>query len=303
MVASNQMIPLIYINGHYSYINEQLLKKLRAGDLPANLNVIAIGVLLCVMWQLSGVDAFGIIAQWNAPTTHTRGGPPPVSPTAALTSSANVPGQGRRSTALQAYGPSHTQASTFTNTDGSVNLDLGYREVLRRARFSPDFKCSFERFIELASEDGETTTDTLRAAISALQLEADGVVSNVRRDPVAEVNGVKAFDYLADGPNGETHLEIKGPVGSEIRKAAGLGPSIPKQGKKIGFKIKNQLNYWFNPNTDKSGVTQPESRNKVLVANDLFDIPNSEKSQMESSINFGLKGEHPVLFINNIMNR
>lgn len=184
-----------------------------------------------------------------------------------------------------------------------MNLDLGYREVLRRARFSTDFECSFDRFIELASEDGEITTDTMRAAISALQLEVDGVVSNVRRDPVAEANRVKAFDFLADGPNGETHLEIKGPVGSEIRKSAGLGPSIPKQGKKIGFKIKNQLNYWFNPNTDKSGVTQPESRNKVLVVNDLFDVPSAEKAQMESSINSGLKGEHPILFINNQMNR
>ena len=303
LIATNEMIPFIYINGHYSYINEQLLKKLRSGDLAANLTVVAIGVVVFVMCQLSGVDAFGIIAQWNAPTPNTGGGPPPVSPTAELSSSANLPGQGRRSTALQAYAPSHTQASTFTNNDGSVNLEMGYREVLQRARFSPDFECSFDRFIELASEAGQTNPDTMRAAISALQLEADGVVSNVRRDPVAEANGVKAFDFLADGSNGETHLEIKGPVGSEIRKSAGLGPSITKQGKKIGFKIKNQLNYWFNPNTDNPGVTQPESRDKVLVANDLFDVPIAEKSQMESSINFGLKGEHTVLFINNIMNR
>ena len=300
---NNHMIPLIYINGHYSYINEQLLKKLRAGDLTSNLSVIVIGVAVYLMFQLSGVDAFGIIAQWNAPTPNIGGGPPPVSPTAELSSSTNLPGQGRRSTALQAYGPSHTQASTFTNTDGSVNLDLGYREVLRRAGFSTDFECSFDRFIELASEDGKITTDTMRAAISALQLEADGVVSNVRRDPVAEANRVKAFDFIADGLNGETHLEIKGPVGSEIRKSAGLGPSIPKQGKKIGFKIRNQLNYWFNPNTDKSGVTQPEGRNKVLVVIDLFDVPSAEKAQIESSINLGLKGEHPILFINNQMNR
>ena len=152
---NNHMIPLIYINGHYSYINEQLLKKLRAGDLTSNLSVVVIGVAVYLMFQLSGVDAFGIIAQWNAPTPNIGGGPPPVSPTAELSSSANLPGQGRRSTALEAYGPSHTQASTFTNTAESVNLDLGYREVLRRARFPTDFKCSFDRFIELASEDEE----------------------------------------------------------------------------------------------------------------------------------------------------
>ena len=142
----------------------------------------------------------------------------------------------------------------------------------------------------------------MRAAISALQLEADIVVSNVRRDPVVEANQVKAFDFLADGPNGETYLEIKGPVDLEIWKSAGLGPSIPKQGKKIGCKISNQLNYWFDPNTNKSGVTQPESHNKVLEVNNLFDVPSAEKSQMESSINFGLKGEHPILFMNNIIN-
>ena len=61
--------------------------------------------------------------------------------------------------------------------------------------------------------------------------------SNVQQDQVAQANRIKAFDFFANGPNGEIHLKIKGPVGSEIRKAAGLGPSIPKQGKKVGFKI------------------------------------------------------------------
>ena len=67
---NNHMIPLIYINGHYSYINEQLLKKLRAGDLSTNLTIVAIGVVIYVMCQLSGVDAFAIfdqIGKWNAP--------------------------------------------------------------------------------------------------------------------------------------------------------------------------------------------------------------------------------------------
>lgn len=181
---------------------------------------------------------------------------------------------------------------------------MGYQEVLRRARFSENFNCSFDRFVELASEAGEITTDSMRAAISRLQLEADGIVSNVRRDPLAEANGVKSFDYLANGPNGETHLEIKGPVGSEIKKAAGLAPSVTKQEKKLGFKIRNQLSYWFNPeNTQRPKVTLPENRSKVLVVNDLFDVPISEKQQMESSIKVGLKGAHPILFINNRINR
>nr|QUS63752.1 hypothetical protein [Haslea silbo]QUS63953.1 hypothetical protein [Haslea silbo] len=77
MMNNNKMIPLIYINGHYSYINEQLLKKLRAGYLSANLTVIAIGVVIYVMCELLGVDAFGIIAQWNAPQVRPGFGPAP----------------------------------------------------------------------------------------------------------------------------------------------------------------------------------------------------------------------------------
>ena len=71
MLSTNKMIPLIYINGRYSYINDQLLKKLRSGDLSANLTVIAVDVVIYVMCQLSGVDAFAILRElgkFNAPT-------------------------------------------------------------------------------------------------------------------------------------------------------------------------------------------------------------------------------------------
>ena len=57
---NNHMIPLIYLNGDYSWISEQLLKKLRAGDLSANLTIVTIGIVIYVMCQLSGVDAFAI---------------------------------------------------------------------------------------------------------------------------------------------------------------------------------------------------------------------------------------------------
>ena len=72
MMANNNrnMIPLIYINGQSLYINEQLLKKLRAGDLSGNLTLIAIGVVVCVMFQLVGVEAFQIITSWNVPQPH-----------------------------------------------------------------------------------------------------------------------------------------------------------------------------------------------------------------------------------------
>ena len=84
MMANNRMIPLIYINGHYSYINEQLLKKLRAGDLTANITVIAIGVVVYIMFQLSGVGAFQIIANWNAPQPSPTFGPGPSSSSTQL---------------------------------------------------------------------------------------------------------------------------------------------------------------------------------------------------------------------------
>jgi len=302
-MPNKEMIPLIYLNAQNVYINEKVLKRLRAGGFEETLVLMAIGLVVFLTFQLSGADAFAVFDQFgkfNAPTT---GGPRYDGITSAY-STGIAPHMRMRSTALQAYGPSHTQASTFNNPDGSMNLDKAYREVLRRARFSENFTCSFDRFVDLASEGEEPTNDSVRTAISALQLEADGIVSNVRRDPSAIRNGVKSFDCLADGPNGETHLEIKGPVGSEIRKAAGLGPSIPKQGKKIGYKIKNQINYWLNPeNTNRSKVTLPEDKSKILVVTDLFDVPVSEKEQMRSSIEVSLNNAHPILFINHRVNR
>ena len=71
MLSTNRMIPLIYLNGHYCYINDHLLKKLRAGDLSGTLTVVTIGVVVYLMCQLSGVDAFVILRELgklNAPT-------------------------------------------------------------------------------------------------------------------------------------------------------------------------------------------------------------------------------------------
>lgn len=306
---NNNMIPLIYINGHYSYINEQLLKKLRAGDLTSNLAVVVIGVAVYLMFQLSGVDAFGIIAQWNAPTPNIGGGPPPVSPTAELSSSANLPGQGRRSTSLQAYGPSHTQASTFTNTDGSVNLDLGYREVLRRARFSPDFECSFERFKELATECGEIKKSGVREAITILQGEMEGHYKNARR--VNYGPNVKGLDFAVDGLGkfeNITHAEAKNAVGSDIEIADGFAGNIWKQGKKIGKKSVWQKKFWSDtsrvsevPNLNPDAYL-PKSVNNTLTVVDCYDVPNSEKQTMNNAINFGAKNDTNLIILNNRTN-
>ena len=87
----NHMIPLIYLNGHYSYINEKLLKKLRAGDLSANLTIVVIGVVTYVICNLSGADAFAIFNQlgkWNAPQPNPEFG---ITPTPTCTQISAIP--------------------------------------------------------------------------------------------------------------------------------------------------------------------------------------------------------------------
>ena len=80
MMANNHsthMIPLIYLNGHYSYINEQALKKLRAGGINSNLTLVVISVAVYLMCQLSGLDAFQILVNWNTPQLRPGFGPAP----------------------------------------------------------------------------------------------------------------------------------------------------------------------------------------------------------------------------------
>lgn len=92
MLSTNRMIPLIYLNGHYCYINDHLLKKLRAGDLSGTLTLVTIGVVVYLMCQLSGVDAFVILRElgkFNAPTVDPGFG---LNPTYAQPSSCTVPG-------------------------------------------------------------------------------------------------------------------------------------------------------------------------------------------------------------------
>ena len=92
MLSTNRMIPLIYLNGHYCYINDHILKKLRAGDLSGTLTVVTIGVVVYLMCQLSGVDAFVILRElgkFNAPTVDPGFG---LNPTYAQSSSCTVPG-------------------------------------------------------------------------------------------------------------------------------------------------------------------------------------------------------------------
>ena len=73
LLPTKEMIPLIYLNAKTVYVNETILRKLRAGDMTSNLTVIAIGIVVFAMCQLIGVDAFTPMftqfQNWNAPQT------------------------------------------------------------------------------------------------------------------------------------------------------------------------------------------------------------------------------------------
>lgn len=55
------MMPLISLNAQHVYVNEKILKRLRAGDLSSNLVLIAIGGVVYLTLLGAGVDAFAIL--------------------------------------------------------------------------------------------------------------------------------------------------------------------------------------------------------------------------------------------------
>ena len=71
LMPNKEMIPLIYLNAKNVYINERVLKRLRAGGFEETLVLMAIGVIVFLTFQLSGTDGFAILEQFgklNAPT-------------------------------------------------------------------------------------------------------------------------------------------------------------------------------------------------------------------------------------------
>ena len=258
-------------------LNDAILQ-LRGGDWGP---LIEIALFLAYLKWLHKIGAFGN-QNPNPHPTPTMASNPTDDNTQGFVSQ-NKPYYRALSPEIEETGPKQIQASSFVKRDGSVDLRAAYKEVLRRARFNPRFKfqCPFERFVDLATEAGEVTTVSVRATISALQMESDGIVSNVRRDPFAVLTGRKGLNFLCDGPRGETHLEIKGPVGSEIRRASVNRPSITRQGRSIGSALISQLDYWFAQDPDTAKVTIPAKREDVFVGIDLFDVlPNVEKGLM-----------------------
>lgn len=310
-IPARETVPLMFLY-QTNHINEEFLKKLRniRGGNNILVDIFWMSLLLYAITQYPE-QAAGFIQQlgrFNAPgLVDNQPGyfnRPSCSSTVIQSQS-----DSDNSIQWQWQGTICSQTESFRKVDGTLDIDQGYQEVLRRGRDSEDFECSRERFVELCTENEQITTKGIQEAITALQLEADGIVSNVRRDPVAAQNGIFGLDFLIDGPNGETHLEVKGPVDSTIKLAENQRPSIRKQARSIGRKIHYQLNKWIQ--TDQK-VTKPASADKVLIVVDLFNVSVGEKHQMQTGIQAeaqkaAVTRETPtvmnLIFINNIINR
>ena len=313
-ILPREKVALLMFLDPKTRINEKLLKKLtkiRCGD-NRLVDLLWLSLFLYAM-TLYPDQAAGLLKQlgrFNAPGFGNN--PPSYLHTQSCRSNVNK-SQFDSDNSIpwpwQWQGRICSQTESFRKSDGTLDMDQGYEEVLRRARYSENFECSRDRFIALCTENGKISAKQIQEAITALQLEADGIVSNVRRDPVAAENGILGLDFLIDGPNGETHLEIKGPVDSRIKLAANQTHSIKKQARSIGRKIHYQLNEWVK--TDRQ-VTKPESAAKVLTVVDLFNVSVDEKHQMQTSIQAAAEKaavtrQAPTVinikYINNVINR
>lgn len=205
MMANNRMIPLIYINGHYSYINEQLLKKLRAGDLAANLTVIAIGVVVYIMFQLSGVEAFQIIANWNAPQPSPTFGPGPSSSSTQLSV---IPTKAQEFNDMSLiFNEPKTKFSFVMTRDEALKLIEetypGQLEITDNKRFS-DWQAA--KKIYHASDFGINPEDYGMTKYNIMRLNRIGLTKYVREGhPLPPIKLVK--DYQMAVKNMYDHAE------------------------------------------------------------------------------------------------
>ena len=181
---NNHMIPLIYINGHYSYINEQLLKKLRAGDLSANLTIVAIGVVIYVMCQLSGVDAFAIfdqIGKWNAPQPSPGFG---LAPTSTSTQLSVIP------TKAQEF---NDMSLKFNQPKTSYNFVMSDQEAKRQVNemYSGVLEISPNRHISDVKAAGKI--------YHASQLGVCPEDYGMKNEDVKRINEIGIYNYAKEG--------------------------------------------------------------------------------------------------------
>lgn len=181
---NNHMIPLIYINGHYSYINEQLLKKLRAGDLSANLTIVAIGVVIYVMCQLSGVDAFAIfdqIGKWNAPQPIQEFG---LAPTSTSTQLSVIP------TKAQEF---NDMSLKFNQPKTSYNFVMSDQEAKRQVN---------EMYPGVLEISPNTHISDVKAAGKIYHASQLGVCPEdygMKNEDVKRINEIGIYNYAKEG--------------------------------------------------------------------------------------------------------
>jgi hypothetical protein len=211
--------------------------------------------------------------------------------------------------------PNKTQINNFLEEDGiTVNVQKCLDELNRRAEAigAVDFQCSYQRFVELSTENGEFTRQGAREALSALQGEIEGFYKNVRRENYGE--GISGPDFVIDGIGkyaNKTHIDTKGPVSSVILGETGQPTNPYKHGKHIGSKGRYQINFWPDPEkrnqvlgTENINPTAffPASSDNMLLVIDNIDVPIFEQTDVISGIVKGVGSSRNIIILKNTNN-
>lgn len=151
ILTVKDILPIFYLNGKNIYINEKIFNHLGRGsnmeDLFYGLFVMS---LLIVIFSSIDETATGFLLdklkQFNAPTPNLhshfqKGSASSLQQEIVRSTIQRVARQNciRLQLQIQPYTLKLTQVETFTYSDGSPNLFLVYREVLRRAQNYPNF--------------------------------------------------------------------------------------------------------------------------------------------------------------------
>lgn len=146
--------------------------------------------------------------------------------------------------------------------------------------------------------------------MSVLEVEMIGYFKNYHREYYGEK--IRPLDFKVEGIGKYTditHVEVKGPVGTEILLAEGRRPRIIHQGKKIGKKLNYQQNLWTNKVAVRERVTGlkispplPKSPQNIMSLIDLVDVRGPDEKTMVTSINESLNNNLNTVFINNSNN-
>ena len=86
-MQNKEIMSLIYLNAQTVYINERILKRLRAGGFEEALLLMVIGAVVFLTFHISGIDGFALIDKLGELYAHTDRPWPGTSPTISTPSS------------------------------------------------------------------------------------------------------------------------------------------------------------------------------------------------------------------------